>query len=418
MVDLSGVSTDFPNECKGLYSDADGRRMFFGNLFGAPHVAWHDLSTGLVRALYPKSDNRYITGPSLFSPEPIEREYHFFLQDGEWKCEISTSAQQDAPQVVQRLPVQKESVEFSSGEVLLAGTLFLPVNSEERRLPLVVLVHGSGPQMRHMVQLYAEVLCDWGYAAFAYDKRGAGQSTGDWQAGYDALAADALTAVHLLQQDPRIDPQEIGLMGGSQAGWIMPMAAVQSDAVAFIVMLAGPAVSIAQQNVHSVLYNLRANHLPESEIEEAVAHVKLFNRVLCTGDEASWASFQRSLEKGRNAAWSDYAWNLDKPPDKETARSIRAEMERDPLPTLQQIKCPLLAIFGTSDNVVPPRENATLMADAFLEVGKTNYKIEIVPEATHIFTKSATGADHEFPDTTHMDLKHLTIVKDWLADVV
>jgi uncharacterized protein len=295
---------------------------------------------------------------------------------------------------------------------VLSDTLFLPVMFEGLR-PAVVLVHGSGPQTRHMVQLYAETLCSWGIAALAYDKRGTGDSTGDsWDVSFEVLADDAAAAVGLLRQHARIDPDKVGLLGGSQAGWIMPLAALRSEDVAFIVMLAGPVVTIAQQNVHNVLYNLRANGLSESDVQDAVAHVRLFNRVLSTGE--GWELFQQSLEKGRTTPWSDYAWSIDTPPTKEEAESIRREVERDPLLVLQHVRCPVLAVFGGSDNVVPPKENVHRLKEAVKSWNKSNYTIEVVPEATHTFLKSPTGADALIPKVTHIDLEHFEIIQRWL----
>ena len=401
-----------PNNCKGMYVTEHGQAMFLGNMFGSTYVAWHDLETGHVRVLYPNSPGHYVAGPSLLVSQPVEHEFTFPKPDNQQSHAVNVSHHGKPAEIAHRAPMLQEPFDILREDAVLSGTLFLPTRHQGSR-PAVVLVHGSGPQTRYMVQLYAETLCSWGFAALAYDKRGAGESTGDtWDVSYEVLADDVAAAVSVLRHHARIDPYKVGLLGGSQAGWIMPLAALRSEHVAFIVMLAGPAVSIAEQNVHNVLYNLRANGLSESDIQDAVAHVRLFNRVLCTGED--WRLFQRSLEKGRSAPWSDYAWAIDKPPTKEEAESIRREVERDPLRVLQQVRCPVLAIFGGSDNVVPPQENVQPMREAFLASSKSNYVIEVVPEATHTFLESATGADHLFPKVTHIDLRHFEMIQRWL----
>jgi pimeloyl-ACP methyl ester carboxylesterase len=268
-----------------------------------------------------------------------------------------------------------------------------------------------------MVQFYAEILCRWGIATLAYDKRGTGDSTAEnWDVSFDVLADDAVAAVDSLRHHPQIDPDNVGLLGGSQAGWIMPLAAVRSTHVAFLVMLAGPAVTIAEQNVHNVLYNLHARGLSEPDVEEAVAHVRLFNHVLTTGED--WDAFQQSLEQGRRSAWAEYAWSLDAPPTHEEAASIREEAERDPVDILQQVRCPVLAVFGGSDTVVPPAENVPRLAEAVKRANISNYTIEVIPAAKHTFLKSPTGADAHIPNVTHMDLEHLAIVQRWLHNHV
>jgi uncharacterized protein len=412
MTNTSDNLNVFPDNCKGMYVTESGDAMFFGNMFGSTYVAWHHLETGQVRVLYPHSQGRYRAGAFLLVSQPVEHEFTFLNPDNQESHMVSVSHLGNTAEVAHRAAILQEPFDIPREDAVLSGTLFLPTTPQEPR-SAVVLVHGSGPQTRYMVQLYAETLCSWGIAALAYDKRGVGESTGDnWDVSYEILADDAIAAVRLLQQHARIDPNKVGLLGGSQAGWIMPLAALRSEDVAFIVMLSGPAVSIVEQNVHNVLYNLRANGLSETDIQDAAAHIHLFNHVLCTGE--GWEAFQRSLEKGRNASWSDYAWTIDKPPTKEEAESIRRGAERDPLPVLQQVRCPLLAIFGGSDNVVPPKENVHVMKEAFLSSGKSNYLIEVVPEATHTFLKSPTGADHLFPKVTHIDLKHFEIIQRWL----
>jgi Predicted hydrolase of the alpha/beta superfamily len=77
-----------------------------------------------------------------------------------------------------------------------------------------------------------------------YDKRGVGESTGDWNAAtYEDLAGDAVAAVEYLKTRRDIDAAQIGLLGISQAGWIMPLAAVRSKDVAFLISISGAGVT-------------------------------------------------------------------------------------------------------------------------------------------------------------------------------
>jgi alpha-beta hydrolase superfamily lysophospholipase len=70
----------------------------------------------------------------------------------------------------------EETVHFASGDITLAGTLVFPEGSQPH--PAVVLLHGSGPQKRDLVT--ARWFAAEGIAALAYDKRGVGQSGGDF----------------------------------------------------------------------------------------------------------------------------------------------------------------------------------------------------------------------------------------------
>jgi uncharacterized protein len=50
------------------------------------------------------------------------------------------------------------------------------------------------------------------------------------------LTADAIGAVNALRASTDADPQQIGLVGTSQAGWIVPHAAAASHKVAFLAL--------------------------------------------------------------------------------------------------------------------------------------------------------------------------------------
>src|SRR5580700_11228965 len=85
--------------------------------------------------------------------------------------------------------VEEKTVHFSNGSVALAGSLFLPDGGG--RHPAVVLFHGSGPQPRD--ETTARWFAAQGIAALAYDKRGVGESSGDFrQVPFTDLCGDGL----------------------------------------------------------------------------------------------------------------------------------------------------------------------------------------------------------------------------------
>ena len=133
----------------------------------------------------------------------------------------------------------------SSGDVTIAGTLDLP--STEGPYPVAVIVPGSGRSTREGSTAVSELILPHGMAVLRYDKRGVGESTGIFEAPgaensiriFNDLANDVLALVSFLKSQPNIDSKQIGLFGGSQGGWIVPLAASQSDDVAFIICTSG-----------------------------------------------------------------------------------------------------------------------------------------------------------------------------------
>ncbi|MBX9603082.1 MAG: alpha/beta fold hydrolase [Bryobacteraceae bacterium] len=152
-----------------------------------------------------------------------------------------------------------EELKIPTRGATLAATLALPDGPGPH--PAVVLVHGSGKVTRSMMDGMARGFRDAGIAVLAYDKRGVGESTGEYSSVgvrnsvqmLDLLAQDALAAVHALQARKDIDPRRIGLAGASQAGWIIPLAASRSPSVKWMVILSGPAVSVGEEIKYSEL---------------------------------------------------------------------------------------------------------------------------------------------------------------------
>ncbi len=156
------------------------------------------------------------------------------------------------------------------GDATLAAAITLP--SGDGPHAAIVLVHGSGRVKRQDLEENSEYLQSMCLASLRYDKRGVGQSTGvyipvgaqDSEEVFSVLADDALAAVGYLKSRPEIDPTRIGIMGGSQAGWIMPLAASRSSDIAFMVSLSGATSTVGISDFYdSIAEDLSAAELAE-----------------------------------------------------------------------------------------------------------------------------------------------------------
>ena len=147
-------------------------------------------------------------------------------------------------------PIKKEEVTFKSEGVSLTGTIYKP----ERSYAAVVIVHGSGQESR--MTGFAELLAQTGISVLTYDKRGIGKSGGIYagpevgtnnidSTNLTLLAKDVSAAVNILNQKEKNTP--IGILGFSQAGWIMPIAANNNPLVKFMVFFSCPTVTTLEQ---------------------------------------------------------------------------------------------------------------------------------------------------------------------------
>jgi pimeloyl-ACP methyl ester carboxylesterase len=139
----------------------------------------------------------------------------------------------------------------------LAGTLTIPTG--RRPLAAAALVHGSGPSGREDLQTFAAYLESVGIAVLAADKRGIGESGGSFpgspatQTAISALAADAQAQVRFLGTLPQVDRSKVGLLGASQAGWVIALAAARDRAVRWGVPLVGPTTTVGETDLFTQL---------------------------------------------------------------------------------------------------------------------------------------------------------------------
>ncbi len=147
----------------------------------------------------------------------------------------------------------------------LPATLTLPVG--DGLFPVVILVHGSGPQDRDETigpnrpfRDLAWGLASHGIAVLRYDKRTlvhgqsmAGQSDLTVQ---DETINDALAAIRLLMDHEAIDSDRIFLLGHSLGGYLAPRIAAQTTDLAGEIILAGNARPLDVLTLEQVDYLL------------------------------------------------------------------------------------------------------------------------------------------------------------------
>jgi pimeloyl-ACP methyl ester carboxylesterase len=295
-------------------------------------------------------------------------------------------------------PYQSVDVSFDGGGgAKLAGTLTLPPGAGP--FPAVVLISGSGPNDRDETikdhkpfAVIADALTRRGIAVLRYDKRGVGKSTGDYQAATSAdFADDAGAAVRFLRGRSDIAGGKVGLIGHSEGGLIAPMVAAKDPRLAFVVLLAGPAVSGAEILKLQVRAKAEAAGAPPAEVDKRVAFEARLLAALGGKDEAAAkAAIDQVLAEtpgldpnvaaaSRQLAGS--AW-------------FRGFVAYDPVPALRRLKIPVLALYGDKDFQVPPAANAAPMTAALK--GDKDATVTVLPGLNHLFQLADTGLDDEY----------------------
>ncbi|GAA5107724.1 CocE/NonD family hydrolase [Orbus sasakiae] len=156
---------------------------------------------------------------------------------------------------------------------ILEGTLLFPPNKEHSPTA-VILVHGDGPQDRFSDGGYTPLikhLLKNGIAVFSWDKPGVGSSQGNWlaQTMHDR-ANETAFILELLRLQPELKNSRIGLMGFSQAGWVIPQASHLSKPD--FSLLLGPAINWREQGFYYIYQRLKLSGLECSQITSQLQH--------------------------------------------------------------------------------------------------------------------------------------------------
>jgi dienelactone hydrolase len=149
------------------------------------------------------------------------------------------------------LYAEEEILVESGSEIQLRGILTLPKN--KKKVPAVVLVHGSGPN--DMDETYgpnklfrdiAQGLAEKGIAVIRYTKRtkaysGPPEIDINTLTLYEETIEDALSAVNLAKKDKRIDKKNIFVLGHSLGAMSAPRIGTLSKSAKGIIIMAGNA---------------------------------------------------------------------------------------------------------------------------------------------------------------------------------
>jgi len=317
---------------------------------------------------------------------------------------------------VRPFPYEEAEISFENKEadITLAGTLTKP--SDVKDLPGVVLIAGSGKNdrdetsMGHFL-LLSDYLTRNGYAVLRYDKRGVGESGGEYGLAttFD-FASDAFAALEFLKADPDTDPESVGLIGHSEGALIAPMLASEyKDSIAFIVMMGGLGIPGTDLLLIQSAKMARISGVPEEEIVSITEkNQKLYQIASSELDDSLM------VLKCREAVpdLEENTLNMLKLP------WFRTFLALDPQAYLSQVVCPALAITGEKDVQCPPEENLAAIESSLKKAGNKHYETKVMPGLNHLFQTAESGSPYEYeqiPEIISPDA--LEFIVAWLNGV-
>lgn len=310
-------------------------------------------------------------------------------------------------------PYYSEEVTFQNetAHIDLSGTLTLP--KKEGVFPVVILISGSGPQNRNEevfghkpFLVISDYLTKNGIGVLRYDDRGIGQSKGNFKTATSAdFATDVESAITYLKTRKEINKDKIGLIGHSEGGLIAPMIASKSKDVAFIVLLAGPGIQgdqilLLQQKLMGKASGTSAKTLEKNELINRKAYDivnKSTNLEQLNSDLTHYiqSTLKDNPKNQKRAEMSDDDF-VKRQVNQITTPWMHYFIKYNPTPTLEKVKCPVLALNGKKDLQVPPRENINAIKNALTKAGNKNITTKILPNLNHLFQECKTGSPQEY----------------------
>ena len=237
------------------------------------------------------------------------------------------------------------NLSFAGGDSTLAATLTTPPPAEAAPDPAAAVLMLSGPARvtRHgndtgfaFFAHLAQGLAESGVVSLRYDRR---SDEGAGPEFMSLLVADALAALEALRARPEVDPAKVLLLGHGAGAMVLGEVAAQAEAagapVAGLVYLAG---------------------------------------VTVTGSE-----LHAAVPQPADAPW------------------LESFLAYDPRAALQEVRLPMLLLYGALDAEVP-LDNATGLKTFMNEAGHMSVSYTPGKSLNHYLQKAETGAVEEYAD--------------------
>jgi pimeloyl-ACP methyl ester carboxylesterase len=313
-------------------------------------------------------------------------------------------------------------ITFESGPFHVVGDLQLPDGPGP--YPVILFVHGDGPNNRTSGVTYPPIMermLRAGYATFAWDKPGTGESTGqiDRSRLGEQRAQIVLDAIAVLKPRPDIDVARIGMWGISQAGYVMPRVLTKTDDIAFMIAVSCPGEPGVEQGAFLVTAQARcAEALSDddaTEMERLLSEIELattYNEYVHHKTALrAFPAFMALEEEGMFVGVQ--------PESRWHAPNLEGEYFFDPAGVIEQVTIPVLAFFGERDTQADPIQGTEAYRDALARGGNPLSRVELIPGVDHNIILSETGCMSERDRRSRAGWRnyaaeYLDILEEWL----
>jgi dienelactone hydrolase len=291
-----------------------------------------------------------------------------------------------------RIAFDVSDTSFDRNGTKLAGRLVMPKG--DGKVPVVILVHGS--EHDSAIDSYAlqRMFPAQGIGAFVYDKRGTGVSGGVYTQDFETLANDLVVATQEARRLAGARAGRVGYQGGSEGGWVVPLAANRTP-VDFVIVSFGLAVTVLEEDQESVALDMKFHGHSADDTKKALELARAGERVIETVDREGFAEFDALRQKYKSEPWykdvhGDFVFFI-MPLDKAQVEAAAKEFDfqtpfrYEPMPVLRASTTPQLWVLGGDDLDAPSGETSKRIK-SLIAAGK-DYTLAVYPGAEHGMTE-------------------------------
>ena len=306
---------------------------------------------------------------------------------------------------------------FESHGLKLAGRLTMP--RLEGAIPVAVLVHGSERDSAILFNRMQYLLAAKGIGVFAYDKRGTGKSQGTYSQNFHLLSDDAAAALKKARAMAGALASEVGFQGGSQAGWIEPLAAPKANAD-FVVVGFGLVESPLAEDRDEVFDDLRTAGYGEDVIVKAREITDATGKVMASNFKEGFDGLDAVRAKYGKEPWypkvkGEYTGDFLAYPNwmlqiVGPILGVGTSWDYDPVPALRAYEKPHLWVLGGRDSSAPSANTLRILRE--VQATRPNLDIVMFPSADHgiIEFEEKDGERLE----TRFSEGYFQLVADWI----
>jgi len=274
-------------------------------------------------------------------------------------------------------------------DIYLNGWLYLPLGNGKH--PLIILTNSGGnitQNIRSFSDWLAPILAHCGIAAFVHDKRGTGESEGDFsKTTYEDYITDAGNCAVFLSNLENINAEMIGVAGASEGGRIAIIAANRYHEIKFVISFEGTVVSAVDDRINAQKGWLQSLNLPDSAFSELLSlHIKSI-RAWASNDPEEHKKLKHEIYEMRekyDAQILPYPKDeMDSIPDFEFILSTWYSLKYDYLSEMEYFTKKWLAIFGEDDRVVPTNESVENIIHYMKLSGNNDCYVAVIPDCGH-----------------------------------